>query len=422
MPLGIYISVPFCRTKCSFCNFASGVTSRAVYARYVDRVCEDVAAARATASQTSGRFEQSIDSIYLGGGTPTVLSPAELERMFTTVRAHFQLAADAEITAECAPGTLTSEMLESLLRCGVNRVSLGVQSFVDKESASVGRLHTRAIVLDDIARLRAAGIENVSIDLIAGLPHQTAESWRYSLEETIAIGVPHASVYILEVDEDSRLGKELIAGGTRYHAHHVPDDDATADFYAQACETLESAGIHQYEISNFAREAHGSNSNLNGSYPDPERSAGLDSSHGPGLPRYHSLHNLKYWTRQPYLGFGVDAHSMLPSIDPEFDAIRIATPDTLEAYMANNPPVITRITPDEAAEEACFLGLRLNRGVRFDDNTKISTLIDSSVLTELQQTGLLERNGGWLRLTPRGRLLSNEVFEQFIRTQAQPTQ
>ena len=147
-------------------------------------------------------------------------------------------------------------MLESLGRCGVNRVSLGVQSFVDEEAASVGRLHTRAIVLDDLARLRAAGITNISIDLIAGLPHQTPESWEYSLAETIASGVPHVSVYMLEVDEDSRLGRELIAGGTRYHAHFVPDDDATADYYLQACDRLNGAGIVQYEICNFARDAH----------------------------------------------------------------------------------------------------------------------------------------------------------------------
>ena len=154
---------------------------------------------------------------------------------------------------ECAPGTITDEILATLLRCGVNRVSLGVQSFVDKECSSVGRLHTRAITLDDIARLRAGGIGNISVDLIAGLPHQTAESWDVSLGETLATGVPHVSVYMLEVDEDSRLGNELLAGGSRYHAHFVPDDDLTADLYLAACERLGAAALQQYEISNFAR-------------------------------------------------------------------------------------------------------------------------------------------------------------------------
>ena len=159
------------------------------------------------------------------------------------VRPQFDVEPDAEVTVECAPGTLTPAMLESLLRCGVNRVSLGVQSFVDQEAAAVGRLHKRATVLEDIARLRAAGITNINIDLIAGLPHQTAESWEFSLAETIATGAPHVSVYMLEVDEDSRLGRELLAGGTRYHAHFVPDEEAVADFYLAACERLHRRGL-----------------------------------------------------------------------------------------------------------------------------------------------------------------------------------
>src|SRR5208337_5490577 len=157
----------------------------------------------------------------LGGGTPTVLEAAQLERVFAMVRQQFEVSADAEVTVECAPGTLTPAMLETLLRCGVNRVSLGIQSFVDQEAAAVGRLHQRATVLEDITRLRSAGISNINIDLIAGLPHQTVESWAFSLAETIATGAPHVSVYMLEVDEDSRLGRELLAGGARYHAHFV---------------------------------------------------------------------------------------------------------------------------------------------------------------------------------------------------------
>jgi oxygen-independent coproporphyrinogen III oxidase len=252
MPLGIYISVPFCRTKCSYCNFASDVFSRAVFERYVDRVCSDVENAAPVAGEMGGKMEREVDSIYLGGGTPTVLEAGQLERIFATVRSQFEVKAGAEITVECAPGTLTSAMLESLLRCGVNRVSLGVQSFVDQEAAAVGRQHKRATVLDDVARLRAAGISNINIDLIAGLPHQTAESWEFSLTETIATGASHASVYMLEVDDESRLGREVIAGGTRYHAHFVPDEEAIADFYLVACDRLQSAGIAQYEISNFA--------------------------------------------------------------------------------------------------------------------------------------------------------------------------
>jgi len=281
MPLGLYVSVPFCRTKCSYCNFASEVFSRSVFQRYVDHVCSAIARANETAEQMGGRFDPVVDSVYLGGGTPTMLDVSQLQQLFVTISQNFKVLPGAEITVECAPGTLSSETIETLCAYGVNRVSLGVQSFVDAEAASVGRLHKRATVANDIAHLRSAGISNINIDLMAGLPHQTYESWHMSLREAIAFGVPHVSLYMLEVDEDSRLGRELIAGGAKYHAHFVPDDDLTADLYVQASDRLESASIRQYEISNFAR-------------------------HG-----FESRHNLKYWTRQPYFGFGVDAHSML---------------------------------------------------------------------------------------------------------------
>ncbi|PYX86202.1 MAG: coproporphyrinogen III oxidase, partial [Acidobacteria bacterium] len=268
MPLGLYVSVPFCRTKCSYCNFASDVFSRAVFERYVDRVASDIEHAQETAEAMGGTFDDNLDSVYLGGGTPTVLDSHQLERLFVTIRQNFRLDPETEVTVECAPGTLTPAVVESLVRCGVNRVSLGVQSFVDQEAAAVGRLHKRQTVSADIARLRTAGITNINIDLIAGLPHQTTESWELSVDEAIGTGAPHVSVYMLEVDEDSRLGRELIAGGTRYHAHFVPDEDRTADFYNVACQRLEAAGVRQYEISNFAREGS------------------------------ESRHNLKYWTRQ----------------------------------------------------------------------------------------------------------------------------
>ena len=388
MALGIYISVPFCKTKCSYCNFASDVFSRAVFQCYVDRVYVDILNAPQIAETMGASLDQEVDSIYLGGGTPTVLEAAQLQRIFDAVRHQFSMRPDAEVTVECAPGTLGPEMLQGLLRCGVNRVSLGVQSFVDIEAAAVGRLHKQATVLDDIARLRAAGITNINIDLIAGLPHQTAETWQHSLGETLATGVPHVSVYMLEVDEDSRLGRELIAGGTRYHAHFVPDDDATADFYLAACDHLEGSGIAQYEISNFAR------------------------------PGSESRHNLKYWTRQPYLGFGVDAHSMLVSSLPGENAVRFSTPDVLEKYVAGLPLQKTVVSRANALEELFFLGLRLNRGV---DLREVGSAFGQQALdrlalsiAELITDGLLQRDGDRVRLTSRGRLLSNEVFQTFL--------
>src|SRR6202008_4401186 len=331
--LGIYISVPFCRTKCSYCNFASDVFSRAVFERYVDRVCSDIANAPQVAEEMGAKIEHEVDSIYLGGGTPTVLESGQLRRIFDAVRQQFSVASEAEITVECAPGTLAPSVVEGLLACGVNRVSLGVQSFVDAEAAAVGRLHKRGTVLEDISHLRAAGIANINVDLIAGLPHQTDESWEFSLAEAIATGVPHVSVYMLEVDEDSRLGRELLAGGTRYHAHFVPDEELTADLYEMACERLNAAGVTQYEISNFAR-------------------AGCESRH-----------NLKYWTRQPYLGFGVDAHSMLKANSAELEAVRFSTSDGLEEYLAKATLNRTSVSQQEALEESFFLGLRLTSGV-----------------------------------------------------------
>jgi oxygen-independent coproporphyrinogen III oxidase len=388
MPLGLYLSVPFCRTKCTYCNFASDVFSRAVFERYVDRVCADIHTTLKIAEQTGGRLENKADSVYLGGGTPTVLDSQQLARLFVAVKQNFNLSPETEITVECAPGTLTPAVLDTLLKCGVNRVSLGVQSFVDQEAASVGRLHGKATVLDDVMRLRQAGISNINIDLIAGLPHQTAESWRMSVESALALGVPHVSVYMLEVDEDSRLGRELIAAGTRYHAHFVPDEELTADFYETACAQLNAAGTRQYEISNFARE---------------------------GFP---SRHNLKYWTRQPYLGFGVDAHSMLHSSRDEFDAVRFSTPDSLEQYVAGAPLQITEVSREAALEENFFLGLRLNEGVDLAGirtkfgNEVVSNL--SPLLADLATAGLIEQGYGCMRLTTRGRLLSNEVFERFL--------
>jgi putative oxygen-independent coproporphyrinogen III oxidase len=391
MSLGIYISVPFCRSKCTYCNFASGVFSAAQMGQYVDRLIADMKAMRALAAEHGAEIPEPADTIYLGGGTPSLLPPEELKRLLFHLRQEFKTLPRAEITVECAPGTITDQIIQTLATHGANRVSLGVQSFVDKEAASVARLHTREKTLADIERLRKAGISNVNVDLIAGLPHQTRESWQYSLDEAIATGVPHVSVYMLEVDEDSRLGRELIAGGTRYHAHDVPDEDLTAEFYETACERLNAAGIQQYEISNFAREG------------------------------FESRHNLKYWTRQPYLGFGVDAHSMLPADNTAnangAESVRFATTDNYDEFLKAPCTTGSGVSRTQALEESFFLGLRLNRGVDFAQlRSRFGELAEAyaPVLDELQAEGLLKRTDENVQLTPRGRLLSNEVFERFI--------
>ena len=230
-----------------------------------------------------------------------LLAPELLTQIFNTIRSNFEVTSDAEITIECAPGQLTDEMLAAMVAAGVNRVSLGVQSFVDREAALSGRLHTRSHVLEDLKRLRAAGIENLNIDLLAGLAEQTLQSWQESLAILLDTGVDHASIYMLEIDEDSRLGRELISGGARYSAGLIPNDDAIAQMYENALTAFQLAGLAQYEISNFAR--HGR----------------------------ESKHNLRYWQRRPYLGFGLDASSMLR--DGQGNVLRSTSTDSLTAYL-----------------------------------------------------------------------------------------
>src|SRR5580658_988288 len=278
--LGVYISIPFCLAKCTYCNFASGVYPASEHGRYVNRLIEDLALAGDWAARMRVELPRAVDTVYLGGGTPSLLAPELLQQLFGAIREQFDLEPDAEITVECAPGQIADETLEAFQTIGVNRVSLGVQSFIDREAQVSGRFHSRAVVEEDLGRLRSAGIANLNVDLIAGLAGQTLASWDESISVLLDSGVPHASVYMLEVDEDSRLGREMLSGGARYYAELVPTDDAIAQMYTRAIERLAQAGLAQYEISNFSR------------------------------PGFESRHNLRYWQRRPYLGLGLDASSM----------------------------------------------------------------------------------------------------------------
>jgi oxygen-independent coproporphyrinogen-3 oxidase len=347
---------------------------------------------------------RTVDTVYLGGGTPSLLSAELIARLFASVRANFQIENRAEITVECAPGQLSDATLDAMVHAGVNRVSLGVQSFVDREAQVSGRLHNRSMVLDDLRRLRVAGIDNLNIDLIAGLAGQTFASWKESLNELVQTGVPHASVYMLEVDEDSRLGRELLKSGTRYHAGLVPTDDAIAEMYETAIVTLENVGLKQYEISNFAQ--HGK----------------------------RSAHNMRYWQRQPYLGVGLDASSALQAVDDASESakqrrtpyvLRSTTSDDLADYLAGTPAVETAwLSPDRQHEEAWFLGLRLNQGValtalrREFGRAAVEPVL--AIVEQLVETGLVASDGKTVRLTPQGHLLSNDVFQQFLATADSP--
>lgn len=369
--------------------------------QYVDRLCAEIRGAHAAATHAGASLPRSADTIYFGGGTPSLLSAQQFQEVFRHLRGEFDVANDAEITLECAPGQLSPETLEELQRQGMNRVSFGVQSFVDRESAAVGRLHREQQCEAELARVRAGGISEINIDLIAGLPHQTAESWQYSVEQSIASGAPHISVYLLEVDDESRLGREMLEQGSRYGAAATPSEDEAADFYQRACNALEDAGVHQYEISNFARLGH------------------------------RSRHNLKYWQRQPYIGFGLDAHSMLATNSGD---VRFANTSDLEEYLGNDvvaapfpllqdasdrvAPEMDLIGRDAAFEESLFLGLRLNEGVdlhHLRDQFGDELLRDAMpALVEVRDAGLLELNSERMRLTSQGRLVSNEVFSRLL--------
>lgn len=393
--LGLYISIPFCRSKCTYCNFASGVYPANDHGRYVNRLIEDLRAARAWAARVDAELPRRVDTVYLGGGTPSLLAPELIARLFAAMRAEFDLEPGAEITVECAPGQLVGETLDALAAAGANRVSLGVQSFIDREAAVSGRLHNRAVVLNDIGRLRTAGIANLNVDLIAGLAGQSFASWEESLAVLVDTGVPHASVYMLEVDQDSRLGREMLAHGARYHADVVPTDDAIAQMYSAAIERLGEAGLEQYEISNFSR------------------------------PGFHSRHNLRYWQRRPYLGLGLDASSMLRAWDEAGNrsgprrVLRTTTTDDLQAYLGGDVPVEADwLTPAQQHEEAWFLGLRLNTGVevaaveREFGRALVAPALEA--VERLAEAGLLATDGKTVRLIARGQLLSNDVFQEFL--------
>ena len=279
----------------------------------------------------------------------------------------------AECTLETAPGSITAEEAAAWREAGVNRVSLGVQSFVEHELAQTGRKHRAATVAADVELLHAAGIRNINIDLIAGLPFQTEVSWRESLEWIARLDPPHVSVYMLEVDPDSRLGLEILGEGSRYGAKQAPSEDLTAALYETAVDFLGAHGIRRYEISNFAK------------------------------PGFESLHNLKYWRLEPYVGFGSDAHS--------FDGVqRWQNVETAAEYCATDNPRL-ETTESRPREEKFFVGLRLLDGVMPDASDWSEHGLAIRRFIEL---GLLEQSGPAIRLTNRGVLLSNEVFQEFL--------
>jgi oxygen-independent coproporphyrinogen-3 oxidase len=357
---GVYLSYPFCAQKCTYCNFASGVLPRDLELRYLQALRGEL---------TQSQWPWIPETVYLGGGTPSRLDPSELATLLSVIPGRPW----SEATIEAAPGGISAARARAWCAAGINRVSLGVQSFVPRELARTGRKHTAEIVKAEIATLRTADLHNFNIDLIAGLPGQTLESWTDSLDWIERLEAPHVSIYMLEVDDDSRLGAEILAFGKRYGAQETPSDDAIAEFYEIAVERLASIGIQRYEISNFAR------------------------------PGFESLHNLKYWRREPYLGFGADAHS--------FDGKARwqnaeSAGEYVERWEQGLSAAVSRTSADPA--ETFFLGLRLADGIAADWSPY------KEGVERFEREGLLQVEGDRLRLTPRGVLLSNEVFAEFI--------
>jgi oxygen-independent coproporphyrinogen-3 oxidase len=384
MPLGIYIQVPFCQTKCTYCNFHTGPAARGLYAPYAAAVAREIQE-HSSLYRAAGLFDgaapgahDAVDTIYLGGGTPSLLDPADLARIVDAVRATFTHKLQ-EVTLEADPETITPAKADAWLAAGINRISLGVQSFHDAELVAAGRMHRRQDIFTATECLRAAGFRNISMDLIAGLPHQTAASWQESLNELLRLRPEHVSVYLLEVDEGSRLGQEILAGGARYGAGTVPDEDVMAASYERACQDLRSTGYEHYEISNWS------------------------------LPGFRSRHNSKYWRRDQYLGFGAGAHS--------FDGRqRWANAHDPAQYVAaiekDKLPLEQRedISSSQALEEEMFLGLRQLEGVNIEELELRYRMSLGPRVEPLLARGWLERDGALLRLSPASLTVSNEVF------------
>jgi putative oxygen-independent coproporphyrinogen III oxidase len=378
------VQVPFCQTKCTYCNFHTGVFSSDLYAPYVASLCREIA----EYPRLQGEFgiapvsDAIVDTVYFGGGTPSLLDLAGLARALEAMRAEFKCGFE-EVTLEADPETISHEKAGAWREAGFNRISMGVQSFRDNELKAAGRMHRR----DDIFRatrvLRETGMQNISFDLIAGLPHQTSESWDESVTQLLVLRPEHVSIYLMEIDEGSRLGLEVLNEGTRYSAAAIPNDDSMAAFYDSACSRLADGGYIHYEISNWA------------------------------LPGYESRHNLKYWRREPYFGFGAGAHSFNGSQ-------RWANAHDPAAYVAaiqqGRFPVeqVACVSAGEALEEELFLGLRQLAGIDLAGiELKYGTDLQPRV-EELRAQGLLEWNGKLLRLSPDRLTVSNEILVNLL--------
>ena len=374
---GIYIHIPFCRSRCSYCDFATGMYSAAMAERYVLSLANEIESWREVESPAV------VDTIYFGGGTPSLLSPVQLEALLNSLRKRFRVSPDLEATMEMNPGTVTPETLAKFRSLGVNRASFGAQTFDDSELARLGRSHTSDDTRRTFRYLRDAGFANVSFDLIAGLPGQTMAGWRRNLDEAFLLRPEHLSFYLLEVHEGTPLANHIMSG-----LQPKPDEDLAAEMYEVMLDRAVEAGYEHYEISNLC------------------------------LPGYESRHNTKYWTGAPYYGFGCSAHSY------DGGHRRWANERELVRYMEiieqDRPAIVseTQLTEADRQAEAVFLGLRMMQGFSFKEyqqefGADLRAKHEND-LTRFREAGLIECSGDLLRLTKAGALLSNEVFAAFV--------
>ena len=375
----LYIHLPFCAQKCRYCDFASYAGHDDAIPAYVDAV---LAEAR---MEAEALLHPLMDTVFLGGGTPSLLPPEQLRRLLSGLRTLFPLAPGAEITSEANPGTLTKPWLEAALSCGINRLSLGMQAYQPHLLRLLGRIHGYAQVRQSVEAARTAGIRNISLDLMFGLPGQTEADWAETLSAALDLAPQHLSCYGLIPEEGTPLKADLDAGRLS-----LPDEASERAMYDQALETLTAQGFRQYEISNFAR------------------------------PGYACRHNLGYWRQVPYLGLGVAASSMLPAASPTDAYLRRTNPAGLDSYLAMvrdaawDRRVSEAISPKEAQFETMMLGLRTTEGVSdaaFLHMHGIS-LADryGQQLAKLAQNGLMMHECGWWRLTRRGMDVQNAVL------------
>ena len=368
MAAGVYIHIPFCKSRCSYCDFATDVyRDGGAVERYVRALCDEIPGAVGTYVQA--------DTIYFGGGTPSLLSPHQLKQILDVVNAYFDIAEDAEVTMEMNPATVTAGSLAAYRELGVNRASFGVQTFNERDLKLLARGHDARDARETFRLLRDVGFDNVSFDLIAGLPGQTIDDWRRNLDEAVAMRPEHLSLYLLEVHEGTPLAEQLRSG-----RRPMPDEDLAAEMYETMIDTLEGQGYEQYEISNFS------------------------------LPGFESRHNTKYWRLEPVYGFGVSAHSFdgYQRYSNERDTAKYV--DRIENFGSAE---VHRERIDQASETA-FLGLRLNEGVDLDAyNARFGVDLRGNV-ARLLENELVEISDGRLRLTRKGMLFSNEVFAEFV--------